>query len=357
LSAPDRPLITLAIRHYNNAAFVAEALAAAFAQTYSPLEIVFIDDASTDGGWEIAQRLIENYRGPHRIVVARNPTRLGVGGQYDRVRELAKGEIFVFADADDISLPQRCQRIHEAFRDGGAELLGVISHYDIIASDGTPFIELPSGFGAARVDAAEWTAEDLAHERSGPSGAAAAFRRTVFELGTPLTGLQHSEDLICGFRCLLRGRLATIPEVLLHRRAHLNNLSGPIHPEWGGSQLAAWVAKTLRAKVLIPGVMKRDIALFEGYGMISPSRATTLRHEIMLHARSLKLLRISTRGGLGTALHAYSVLRKGGLSLRLSARLVLQTSLPSIAMIFLRRNPLIRARGKMKSERPTPSLS
>src|SRR5215471_4229101 len=106
------PLVTLAIRHYNNAPFVAAALKAAFAQTLAPIEILFVDDCSTDGGFEIARAMFESYSGPHTLTIARNELNLGPGGQMNRVRDLANSEIIVFADADDVSLPRRCERVY-----------------------------------------------------------------------------------------------------------------------------------------------------------------------------------------------------------------------------------------------------
>lgn len=327
---------------------MAAALEGAFAQTYSPLDIVFIDDCSTDGGFEVAQRLIEQYRGPHRVVVARNECNVGLGTHDMRILALSPGEVLVFADADDISLPNRCQRICEAFRDGGPNLLGLISYFDTIDAEGRPITDLPPGFAADRARAEEWTAEMLAREIGGPSGAVAAFRRRVFEVGVPLDGLRQSDDTVCGFRCAVLGRLATVPEVLVLRRVHLDNMSGPTRPSWTGAQFAAWFARYMSERVLIPGFMRRDLDRFEKAGLIPTARAAALRREIAPFSRQLKLLRVAPRLSRWRAWFSFCTLRSLGIPPRRSLRLTLQVAAPSLAMAFLRRNALFRKRARME---------
>ena len=168
LDSGNNLLVTLAIRHYNNAPFVGAALAGAFAQTYSPLEILFVDDCSSDDGFAIAQRLAADYRGPHQIVISRNSAKLGPGGQMMRVRELARGEIIVFADADDVSLPERCRRVHAAFT--AAETLGVLNYCDFINTEGRR-IDDASPSSAEVTPTQEALAEQLALGRYSTTGA------------------------------------------------------------------------------------------------------------------------------------------------------------------------------------------
>jgi glycosyltransferase involved in cell wall biosynthesis len=337
-------LLSLAIRHYNNAAFVEAALAGAFAQTYDPLEIVFLDDCSTDGGFERAKRMIDAYRGPHRVKLLRNERNLGVGGQYARLASAAAGEIVVIADADDVSLPQRCQRIYEAFRDGGPDLLGVTSYFDPIDEAGKVIESLSAELTGGRLLAEEWSAETMARGAAGPHGAALAFRRGILNLGLPLDPLRRSEDLVCGFRCAALGRLATVREVLVHRRVHLDNVSGPIRASWTGRDLQAWFRRHVRDGVAVPSIMCRDVAGYERARLIAPERAASLRKQALLHLREVKILRVAlSRGGL-PAWHAYFRLRRLGMVRRASIKLTLQAAAPALAMVFLRRNLIVARR-------------
>lgn len=49
------PLVTIGIPVHNNAKYIQEALASALAQEYEPLEIIVVDDQSTDDSFEIAE--------------------------------------------------------------------------------------------------------------------------------------------------------------------------------------------------------------------------------------------------------------------------------------------------------------
>ena len=343
----DRPLITVAMRHYNNAPFVEAALESAFAQTYAPIDIVFIDDNSSDGGFEIAQRMAAAYRGPHRVILSRNEKNVGLGEQNNRVMALSPGEIIVFADADDISMPNRCQRIYETFRDGGPDLLGVGCFFDLIDQEGRT-IDLPPETSAAQEPDALWTPENLALEIAGPQGAVSAHRRSVYQAGVSLAGLRQGDDMVIGFRCLLIGRMAAIPELLVRRRVHLDNMSGPIRYGWSGRDLSSWYRRFLREKVMVPGFMLRDLDKFAREGRIARARADELSGVVRAYARQFKLLRVVPRLSFWRRWTLYWGLRRAGLARRRALRLTLQVLAPTVAMFFLRRNPIFARRKAME---------
>ena len=69
----NKPLVTFIVISYNQEAFIRDGVEGAFSQTYSPLEIVLSDDCSRDRTFEIMQELAAAYRGPHRVILNRNP--------------------------------------------------------------------------------------------------------------------------------------------------------------------------------------------------------------------------------------------------------------------------------------------
>lgn len=338
-----RPRLIFAMRHFNNAQFVEAALRGAFAQTYSPLDIVFTDDASTDNGFELAQRMATRYTGPHRVILSRNERNVGLGAQTERVLELSAGEIIVLADTDDVSLPDRCQRVYEAFRDGGPQLLGVDSYFDLIDAGGNPIRGLSQRVAKTRSNAGAWTAEMQARGMAGPTGAVFAFRRSVSEAGPSLAGLRHHEDMVLGFRCLVLGRMSTITDVLVLRRSHADTMTGPIRIAWTRKDLSAWFSANVR-QLLRPLFMRRDLDRFQRAGLVSMERARPLRHQIALYERELKLLRVTPRLPWWRRWMLYCALRRLNLPWRQAFRLVLIVVAPGLAMMCLRRNPLRRLR-------------
>lgn len=98
------PLITIGITAYNAAATVGRAVASALAQQWRPLEIVIVDDCSTDGTYALLEDLAQRHP---EMRLFRNPGNLGVAATRNRILAEARGEFIAFFDDDDESLPHR----------------------------------------------------------------------------------------------------------------------------------------------------------------------------------------------------------------------------------------------------------
>jgi glycosyltransferase involved in cell wall biosynthesis len=92
-----RPLVTVAIPTYNRSdGYLREALASALAQQYEPLEIVVVDNASTDATGEYVASVAD-----HRVRYVRNATNLGVNGNFNACLEHARGAYVLLLHDDD----------------------------------------------------------------------------------------------------------------------------------------------------------------------------------------------------------------------------------------------------------------
>ncbi len=89
----SRPLVSIVITSYNYAAYLPEALESALGQTHSPVEIVVVDDGSSDGSAQVARRY------PVRVISQENQ---GVSAARNRGAAECAGEYMMFLDADDI---------------------------------------------------------------------------------------------------------------------------------------------------------------------------------------------------------------------------------------------------------------
>jgi glycosyltransferase involved in cell wall biosynthesis len=97
------PLVSVVIPLYNGGAYIGETIAGVLAQSYSPYEIIVIDDGSTDGGGGVVEAYGERLR-YHRqanqgVCAARN---WGVS--------LARGPLIAFLDQDDLWAPEKLER-------------------------------------------------------------------------------------------------------------------------------------------------------------------------------------------------------------------------------------------------------
>jgi glycosyltransferase involved in cell wall biosynthesis len=100
MSAGANPLVSAVIPTYNYGQFVAEAVESALAQTYSPLEVVVVDDGSTD---DTAERL-QPYRGRIRYLYQENR---GLSGARNAGIRAARGEYVALLDSDDAWKPEK----------------------------------------------------------------------------------------------------------------------------------------------------------------------------------------------------------------------------------------------------------
>lgn len=95
-----RPLLSVIVPAYNGEAFLAEAVESIYRQDYHPLEIVIVDDASTDNTDGIARSFIGDARGEVRYIYQAHFGRPAAGR--NRGIRAAAGEIIGFLDQDDI---------------------------------------------------------------------------------------------------------------------------------------------------------------------------------------------------------------------------------------------------------------
>ena len=105
------PLVTVCMAHYDHGRYLPEALAALAAQTYANVEVIVIDDGSTDGmSKQVFEREEERY--PHfRFLRQANA---GIGATRNRGLREARGELFVTVDADNIARPDMVERLATA---------------------------------------------------------------------------------------------------------------------------------------------------------------------------------------------------------------------------------------------------
>ena len=103
--------LSILVPAYNHARYVAAALQSILTQDYPDLEIVVIDDGSTDGTAEIAQRVLEQSGRPYRLERQANA---GAHAALNRGIQLAQGDTIAILNSDDRFLPGRLRIMVEA---------------------------------------------------------------------------------------------------------------------------------------------------------------------------------------------------------------------------------------------------
>jgi glycosyltransferase involved in cell wall biosynthesis len=105
----NNPLISVMMPTYNNAKYIKQAIESIYAQNYDNIEIIVVDDGSTDNTKEIVQQYkdIKYFYTEHKgIPFARN-----------LVLEKSKGEYIAVLDSDDYWLPNKLNTQMQYFKD------------------------------------------------------------------------------------------------------------------------------------------------------------------------------------------------------------------------------------------------
>lgn len=188
-AAVGRPLVAIVVSVYNKAAFVAETITSVVEQTYSAIELVIVDDGSTDDSLAIVRELVGTTAA--RVVTLDN-------GGVSRARNVGFSHVspgvsyVLFLDADDLLLPDavRCLVDH---LEQHPSALACYSDLVFVDADGNRLTEVP--------DQTRWARTWLGRRKIGPA-----------EHVTPLEAVWS--------------RFWALPSSLLIRRAAFDRIAG-----------------------------------------------------------------------------------------------------------------------------------
>lgn len=103
------------VDNFNYARFLPRSVGSALAQTYDRVEVVVVDDASTDGSAEVIRGF------GARVVPVLKPANAGHGAAFNSGFAASHGDIVMFLDADDYLYPEAARRVVESWRPGTAQ--------------------------------------------------------------------------------------------------------------------------------------------------------------------------------------------------------------------------------------------
>jgi glycosyltransferase involved in cell wall biosynthesis len=199
------PLVSVVIPVFNGEAFLREAVQSVFSQKYSPVEIIVVDDGSTDGSATVAR----TFPGPVRYLHQSNS---GPAAARNRGIEHAQGSLIAFADADDLWPAAKLElQLPYLIRDPAIEIvMGRIQQVRLS--------ETVNG---------QTQAEDFGEPAFSVNLGSAVIRKTVFErVGLFDETMRYSEDVDWFMRAREGGAaIATIDAVTLFYRQHEQNMT------------------------------------------------------------------------------------------------------------------------------------
>lgn len=114
------PLVSVVMPAFQAEAFVGDAIASALGQTLAEIEVIVVDDASTDGTWDV---LAAWARRDARVMPLRQPARRGPAAARNLAIGQARGRWVALLDADDLFVPGRLAHLLAVAEAAGADLL------------------------------------------------------------------------------------------------------------------------------------------------------------------------------------------------------------------------------------------
>jgi glycosyltransferase involved in cell wall biosynthesis len=108
------PAVSVVLCVFNGLPYLQESVRSVLGQTHQDLELIVVDDGSTDGSWKVLAELASQ---DPRLILKRNAANLGLTLSLNRGLRLARGRLLARQDADDVSRPDRLERQVAFLRD------------------------------------------------------------------------------------------------------------------------------------------------------------------------------------------------------------------------------------------------
>lgn len=209
------PVVSVLMAVYNSERYLGQAVESILNQTLRELELIVLDDGSTDRSLAILQ----DYAAQDSRIRLHHQRNCGIPQTRNRLLALAAAELIAVMDSDDVALPQRLAR-QVMFLQQQPQVVCLGSAFELIDAQNRRITTLPVPLADAEI------------QRQILAGHAAIFqpcammRRTaVRQVGGYNPAMTQAEDLDLWLRLGEVGELANLPEALVQYRLHADSVS------------------------------------------------------------------------------------------------------------------------------------
>jgi alpha-1,3-rhamnosyltransferase len=214
--AESLPLVTVIIPSYNHRAYVADAISSVLAQTYPAVELIVIDDGSSDGSAEIIAALAEH----HDFTFIRNERNIGLNSTLTAAFGCARGEYIGTLASDDLYASEKVERQVTFLQDHGLD--GVYASGFKLFDDGRK--ELINQKIVERHFLAGTILQHIyISDSDGPLMQSGLFSAEMVRAIDPVRRHYKSDDHMFMIKALEGYRIGYMPEALFYYRVHETN--------------------------------------------------------------------------------------------------------------------------------------
>jgi O-antigen biosynthesis protein len=137
-----RPAVSVVVPTYNRAHVITRTLQTVLAQTFNDVEVLVVDDGSTDDTEQVVRSCTDG-----RVHYLRQPANAGVSAARNRGLREARGEFIAFLDSDDEWMPRKLELQVALFRRVPEEVGLIYTGVETMRDDGTTTLERPQERG------------------------------------------------------------------------------------------------------------------------------------------------------------------------------------------------------------------
>lgn len=203
----NKDLISIIIPVFNGGNYLSEALESVLAQKYSPIEIIIVDDGSTDNTGEIANQFMARH--PIDYIFQENQ---GLAASRNKGISVSNGSSIAFIDADDIWVGNKLN-----------------SQIKVLRKD--PSIEMVSGkvkqFISPEIPAEEHSEYHfhLSEIQTNTMGAALVRKSAFVKYGLFDPAFRIAQDMNWVLQAKIKGlKIEPLPQLVFYRRLHQSNM-------------------------------------------------------------------------------------------------------------------------------------
>ena len=213
LPRPAPLLISVVIPNYNYGAFVGAAIDSALALDWPEVEVIVVDDGSTDDSRTVIARYADR-------VVTIHQENAGQAAACAAGFARARGDVVIFLDSDDLLHPSFAREVAEVWGPGVSKVQFQMKTIDEDGADlGTIFPQY-QGCPSAE-DIRRWVLRTSAYPT--PPGSGNAYSRDLLAQVFPLDGLSTIADSYFLAAAPFLGDVVTVPKPLVSYRVHGRN--------------------------------------------------------------------------------------------------------------------------------------
>jgi glycosyltransferase involved in cell wall biosynthesis len=262
----SKPICSVVIANYNYAAYLPQAIESALSQDYPNIEIVVVDDGSTDDSPRVLERYASRITAVHK-------TNGGEASSRNAGYARCTGDVVIFLDADDFLLPGAVVRIVDKFEPGVVKV-----HYPLEIVD----IE---GHRTGQIMAGQLLSGDMGALLKefgfypSPPTSGNAYSRQVLERTMPIPErtFERKSDTYEIIMCALHGEVRAIREPCAAWRRHGSNMS-----RHDVSQLSAEIRRDIAAVELMNSFLREK-------GGAGPPREAAWPQHLQMRLKVAKL--------------------------------------------------------------------